>query len=101
MRVIEIKKHVTNGFRLGHLILDDYYSNDDVEYEVEDWCHKDGSGHSRGWRSEWREITDVTERGVIMMEEHRKLGKSIERIEKRRKDILDNLIVPFVEIHRK
>jgi len=101
MRVIEIKKRVTNGFRIGHLIIDDLNDNEEIEYLVNDWCDSDASGHGRGWTSEWREITDVTEKGVIMMEEYRKLGKSIERIEKKRKDIFDNLVVPFVEVYKK
>jgi hypothetical protein len=35
------------------------------------------------------------------MEEIRKIERSLERMEKRKQDLIDHLIVPFVEIYKK
>jgi hypothetical protein len=101
MKVIEIKKHFTNGCVLAYLILDSDYYDEDIEYEVESWCNKNAAGQSSGWRSEWKEVTDPIDRGVTIMEEIRKIERSLERMEKRKQDLIDHLIVPFVEIYKK
>lgn len=101
MKAIEIKKHFTNGCVLAHLLLDSHYNDEDIEYEVESWCNKDAAGQNRGWRSEWKEVTDPIDKGVIIMEEIRKIGRPIERMEKRKQELTGHLIVPFVEIYKK
>lgn len=98
MKVIEIKKHITNGFRLGHVILDDINDSEEIEEHVEDWCYSDASGHGNGWRSEWKEITDEDARAKIIHEEVLKIDRSISLLIKKKDSLLDDINLDFITL---
>ena len=98
MKVIEISKYTTNGFRLGYVILDDINDPEEIGEHVEDWCYSDASGHGNGWRSEWKEITDEEARAKIIHDEVLKIDRNISLLTKRRDLLLDEITVDFVQL---
>ncbi len=98
MKVIEIKKHITNGFRLGHVILDDINDPEEIEEHVEDWCYDEPNGHGNGWKSEWREIVNETERNKIILGEVEKMDRNISLLVKKRDSLLDDINLDFIQL---
>lgn len=59
MIVVRIKKSFRGGRSVNHIVLfDEPYSNDDIEYSVEDWCENDAGGAEDGYTCEWDIETD-------------------------------------------
>lgn len=98
MQVIEIKKHITNGTKIGYIMLDDINDRDEIEENVEDWCLSEPNGHGNGWRSEWREITDAEHRSKIIHDEVLKMDRHILALTKRRDLLLGEITVSFVQL---
>jgi hypothetical protein len=60
MKVVKINKSFRNGSKEHFLVLlDEPYSNDDIDYLVEEWCEKEPSGINYGWKYEWWFVEDV------------------------------------------
>jgi hypothetical protein len=98
MQVIEIKKHITNGTKIGYIMLDDINDPEEIEENVEDWCLGEPNGHGNGWRSEWKEITDVEHRSKIIHGEVLKMDRHILGLTKRRDLLLGEITVSFVQL---
>ena len=98
MQVIEIKKHITNGCKIGYIILDDINDPEEIGEHVEDWCYSDASGHGNGWRSEWKETTDEEARAKIIHDEVLKIDRNISLLTKRRDLLLDEIAVDFIAL---
>ncbi len=59
MKIVRINKKYTGGIIEHFLILDDEpYSNDDIEYLVENWCEREICGKSNGYSYEWWFVED-------------------------------------------
>jgi hypothetical protein len=98
MQVIEIKKHITSGTKIGHIILDDINDTEEIEEHVEDWCHDEPNGHGNGWRAEWREITDEEPRAKIIHDEVLKMDQRISALLKRKNLLLDEINIDFMKL---
>jgi hypothetical protein len=60
MKVVKINKSFRNGSKEHFLVLlDEPYSNDDIDYLVEEWCENEPSGINYGWKYEWWFVEDV------------------------------------------
>lgn len=98
MQVIEIKKHITNGTKIGYIMLDDINDPEEIEENVEDWCLGEPNGHGNGWRSEWKEITDVEHRSKIIHGEVLKMDRHISALMKKRDILLGEVTISFVQL---
>ena len=58
MKVVRINKNYRNGTKEHFLVLDEPYSNDDINYLVEEWCENEPSGMNYGYNYDWRFIED-------------------------------------------
>ena len=59
MKIIEITKHSRSSTGIHFLVLnDESYSNDDIDYLVEEWCDKDPGGANTGYTYEWKFVTN-------------------------------------------
>jgi len=98
MQVIEIKKHITNGTKIGYIILDDINDPEEIAENVEDWCYDEPNGHGNGWKSEWREITDEESRSKIISDEILKIDRQISRLAEKRDNLLEGMTISFVQL---
>jgi len=98
MQVIEIKKHITNGTKIGYIMLDDINDREEIEENVEDWCLAEPNGHGNGWRSEWRIIIDEEHRSKIIHEEVLKMDRHISALTKKRDLLLGEVTISFVQL---
>lgn len=54
MKLVKINKSYRNGTKEHFLVLlDEPYSNDDINYLVEEWCESKPSGSNYGYTVEW------------------------------------------------
>ena len=59
MKVVKINKSYRNGTKEHFLVLlDEPYSEDDVNYLVEEWCDSDPAGMNYGYTYEWWFVED-------------------------------------------
>ena len=59
MKVIDIKKHYCNGTKQHYLVLfGENYTDEAIQYEVEDWCDSDPSGSCYGYTYNWSNVID-------------------------------------------
>jgi hypothetical protein len=98
MQVIEIKKHITNGTKIGYIMLDDINDREEIEENVEDWCLAEPNGHGNGWRSEWRIIIDEEHRSKIIHEEVLKMDRHISALMKKRDLLLGEVTISFIQL---
>lgn len=98
MKVIEIKKHIINGLKIGHVFLDDINDPEEISEHVEYWCYDEPNGHGNGWRSEWREIVNETERNKIILGEVEKMDRNISLLVKKRDSLLDDINLDFIPL---
>jgi hypothetical protein len=98
MQVIEIKKHITNGCKIGYIILEGIHNQEEIEEQVEDWCYAEPNGHGNGWTSKWSEITDEEARAKIIHDEVLKIDRNISLLTKRRDLLLDEIAVDFIAL---
>ena len=60
MKVVKIHKSYRSGTKEHFLVLlDEPYSNDDIDYLVEEWCENEPSGSNYGYTVEWRFVEDT------------------------------------------
>jgi hypothetical protein len=59
MKVVKIDKGYRGG-KVEHflVLLDEPYSNDDIDYLVEEWCGNDSNGSNYGYTYEWWFVED-------------------------------------------
>jgi hypothetical protein len=98
MQVIEIKKHITNGCKIGYIILEGIHNQEEIEEQVEDWCYAEPNGHGNGWTSKWSEITDDEHRSEIIAKEIIKIDRNILALEDKKKFLLGGVTVSFVQL---
>jgi hypothetical protein len=98
MQVIEIKKHITNGTKIGYIMLDDINDLEEIEEHIEDWCLNEPNGHGNVWRSEWRIIIDEEHRSKIIHDEVLKMDRHISPLMKKRDALLGEITVSFVQL---
>jgi hypothetical protein len=61
MKIVKINKRYRNGTKEHFLVLlDEPYSNDDIDYLVEEWCESEPSGMNYGYTYEWLFVDDKT-----------------------------------------
>lgn len=59
MKVVKINKGYRGGTKEHFLVLlDEPYSEDDVNYLVEEWCENEPSGSNYGYTVEWWFVED-------------------------------------------
>jgi len=59
MKIVKIKKFYRNGTKEHFLVLlDESYSNDDIDCEVEEWCESEPNGMNYGYSYEWDFVND-------------------------------------------
>jgi hypothetical protein len=59
MKVVKINKGYRSGTKEHFLVLlDEPYSNDDIDFLVEEWCESESSGMSYGYTYEWLFVED-------------------------------------------
>jgi hypothetical protein len=59
MKVVKINKSYWNGTKEHFLVLlNEPYSNDDINYLVDEWCESEPSGMNYGYNYEWWFVED-------------------------------------------
>jgi hypothetical protein len=69
MKVVEITKKYRNGENIHHLVVEDHFSNDDIQDIVEDWCSDDSNGQIYGYSGDWKFIEDKSIINKVMLKE--------------------------------
>lgn len=81
MKVIKIEKYYNAGVVKHNLVLlDEPYSNDDIDSIVEDWCESDPSGMNYGYSYEWWFVEDKEEIDNILLDKIRIIDNEICRL---------------------
>ena len=62
------------------VLLDEPYSNDDIDYLVEEWCESEPSGMSYGYTYEWWFVEDTELINTILKDKIKILESKIERL---------------------
>jgi len=69
MKVVKIHKSYRNGTKEHFLVLlDEPYSNDDIDYLVEEWCESEPSGMNYGSTYVWLFVEDTELINTILKE---------------------------------
>jgi glycosyltransferase involved in cell wall biosynthesis len=68
MKIVKINKTYRSG-NIEHflVLLEEPYSNDDIDYLVEEWCDEDLSGSNYGYSYEWTFVEDNDLRKLFSM----------------------------------
>ena len=98
MQVIGIKKHITNGCKVGYIILGGVHNQEEIEEQVEDWCYAEPNGHGNGWTYTWCEITEDESKSKIILDEILKIDGQITRLSQRREELLNEIPISFVKL---
>lgn len=81
MKVVKIRKSYRSGSNEHFLVLlDEPYTNEDIEYLVEDWCDSDPSGSNYGYDFEWHFVEDQSIIKNILKDKIRILEGKINRL---------------------
>ena len=81
MKVVKINKSYRNGTKEHFLVLlDEPYSNDDIDYLVEEWCEDEPSGSNYGYTYEWRFVEDEELINTILKDKIKIVEHKIERL---------------------
>lgn len=81
MNVIKIVKYYNAGVVKHNLVLlDEPYSNDDIDSIVEDWCESDPCGMNYGYSYEWWFVEDKEEIDNILLDKIRIIDNEICRL---------------------
>lgn len=96
MKVIKINKSFRNGVIEHFLVLlNETYSNDDIEYLVEEWCDGDLSGSNYGYSYKWSFVEDSEIIKTVLEKNIKNINLSIENLEEEKweieKYLFDNL----------
>ena len=82
MKVIKINKRYRNGIKEHFLVLlDEPYSNDDINYLVEDWCESELSGMKHGYSYEWWFVEDEELINTVLLDKIKIMNSQIEALE--------------------
>ena len=81
MKVVKINKSYRSGTKEHFLVLlDEPYSNDDINYLVEEWCEYEPSGSNYGYTYEWRFVEDEELINTILKDKIKIVEHKIERL---------------------
>jgi hypothetical protein len=81
MKVVKIKKGYRNGTKEHFLVLlDEPYSNDDIDCLVEEWCESEPSGMSYGYTYEWLFVEDAELINTILKDKIKNIEAQIEAL---------------------
>lgn len=81
MKVVKINKSYRSGTKEHFLVLlDEPYSNDDIDYLVEEWCEDEPSGSYYGYTYEWWFVEDEELINTILKDKIKILESKIERL---------------------
>ena len=79
MKVVKINKSYNSGTKEHFLVLlDEPYSNDDINYLVEDWCESEPSGMNYGYSYEWWFVEDDELINTILKDKIKIIDSQIE-----------------------
>lgn len=92
MKVVKITKSYRNGTVEGFIILlDEPYSDDDIQCEVEEWCTDDSHGQIYGYDYDWEFVEDPEVIKNVITERISVLDRRIEGITIERNKLINNL----------
>ena len=81
MKVVKINKSYRNGTKEHFLVLlDEPYSNDDINYLVEEWFYSDPSGMSYGYNYDWWFVEDDELINTILKDKIKIINGQIESL---------------------
>lgn len=81
MKVVKINKGYRGGTNEHFLVLlDEPYSEDDVNYLVEEWCEDEPSGSNYGYTVEWWFVEDETLINTILKNKIKITEREIEAL---------------------
>lgn len=81
MKVVKINKSYRNGTKEHFLVLlDEPYSNDDINYLVEEWCESESSGMNYGYNYEWWFVEDDELIKAILKDKIKVVNSQIEAL---------------------
>lgn len=81
MKVVKINKSYRGGTKEHFLVLlDEPYSNDDIDYLVEEWCDTDVAGRNYGYRYEWWFVEDEELINTILKDNIKIVDSQIEAL---------------------
>lgn len=81
MKVVKINKSYRSGTKEHFLVLlDEPYSNDDIDYLVEEWCEDEPSGSNYGYTCEWWFVEDEELINTILKDKIKILESKIVRL---------------------
>lgn len=81
MKVVKIHKRYRGGTKEHFLVLlDEPYSNDDIDYLVEEWCEDEPSGSNYGYTYEWWFVEDTEIINTILKDKIKIAEREIETL---------------------
>jgi hypothetical protein len=80
MKVVKINKSYRNGTKDFLVLLDEPYSNDDINYLVEEWCESESSGMNYGYNYEWWFVEDDELIKAILKDKIKVVNSQIEAL---------------------
>lgn len=96
MKVVKINKNYRNGTKEHFLVLlDEPYSNDDIDYLVEEWCESEGSGMNYGYTYEWWFVKDDKLINTILKDKIKIAEREIETLKTKKCEMESNLITVY------
>jgi len=82
MKIIRINKKFRNGTKEHFLVLmDEPYSDDDIDCLAEEWCESELSGVNYGYSYEWWFVEDIEIINTILYDKINIINKEIEILE--------------------
>jgi hypothetical protein len=79
MKVVKINKSYNSGTKEHFLVLlNEPYSNDDINYLVEEWCESEPSGMNYGYSYEWWFVEDNELINTILKDKIKVVDSQIE-----------------------
>ena len=81
MKVVKINKSYRGGTKKHFLVLlEEPYSEDDVNYLVEEWCENEPSGSNYGYTVEWWFVEDEELINTVLKDKIKIVESKIERL---------------------
>jgi len=83
MKVVKIVKSYQSGTTIHTLVVDDLFTDDQIEYLVEEWCEKNLAGATTGYEYEWSLVKDKKIIKVAINNESKRIKEKIKKLNKK------------------
>jgi len=92
MKIVKINKSYRNG-NIEHflVLLDEPYSNDDIDCLVEEWCENEPNGMNYGYSYDWWFVEDKELISAILKDKIKNIDSKIESLKTKKCELEKHL----------